>query len=239
MTAEQVVDSLFAAVGKPFHSEEMNMDVDGRRPVKDFNNLGVPAHGWEFASLSNERDRPALAMPRAQPIVDTLTTFGWREARQSPQTERDHAVNILQPAALANGLLGNGRIARLSDDSAITALALEDHPLPDLIRSVFLRVLSRPPTVAELKAFSAVLSDGYAERRLPPSTSQAHKSTGPARAVSWANHLNPEATKIKQELERQARAGDPPTDRLRADWRERMEDALWSLVNSPEFVFVP
>jgi len=25
----------------------------------------------------------------------------------------------------------------------------------------------------------------------------------------------------------------------RRDWRERMEDALWALVNSPEFVFVP
>jgi len=207
--------------------------------VKDFNNLGAPAHGWEFASLSNERDRPALAMPKAQPIVDTLTTFGWREARQSPQTERDHSANVLQPAALANGLLGNGRITRLSDDSAITALALEDRPLPELVRAVFLRVLSRPPTEKEMKAFSEVLSDGYAERRLQPSGSQASKAGAPARAVSWANHLNPEATKIKQEMERQARAGDPPTDRLRADWRERMEDALWSLVNSPEFVFVP
>jgi hypothetical protein len=239
MTAEQLVDSLFAAVGKPFNSEEMNMDVDGRRPVKDFNNLGTPARGWEFASLSNERDRPALAMPKAQPIVDTLTSFGWREARQNPQTLRDHAVNVLQPAALANGLLGHGRISRLSDDSAITALALEDRPLPDLIRIVFLRVLSRPPTDAELKAFAEVLSDGYVERRLLPSGSQSHRVAGPARAVSWANHLNPEATRIKQELERQARAGDPPSDRLRADWRERMEDALWSLINSPEFVFVP
>jgi hypothetical protein len=25
----------------------------------------------------------------------------------------------------------------------------------------------------------------------------------------------------------------------RRDWCERMEDALWALVNSPEFVFVP
>ena len=239
MTAEQVVDSLFAAVGKLFDSEEMNLDVDGRRPVKDFNNLGIPAHGWEFTSLSNERDRPALAMPKAQAIVDTLTTFGWRESRQSPQTVRDHSPNILQPAALANGLLGNGRVTRLSDDSAITALALEDRPLPDLIRAVFLRVLSRPPTGAELNASSEVLADGYADRRLKPSGSQAHRASVPARAVSWANHLNPEATRIKQELERQARAGDPPTDWLRADWRERMEDLLWSLVNSPEFVFVP
>lgn len=239
MAAEQVVDSLFAAVGKSFNSEEMNMDVDGRRPVKEFNNLGTPARGWEFASLSNERDRPALAMPRAQSIIDTLATFGWREARQSPQTVRDHSANVLQPAALANGVLGNGRVTRLSDDSAITALVIDDRPLPELIRAVFLRVLSRPPTGPEVKAFSDVLSDGYGERRLQPSGTQAHKNGGPVRAVSWANHLSPEATKIKQEQERQARAGDPPTERLRADWRERMEDALWSLVNSPEFVFVP
>ncbi len=239
MTAEQVVDSLFAAVGKEFNSEEMNMDVDGRRPVKDFNNLGAPAHGWEFASLSNERDRPALAMPMAQPIVDTLTTFGWREARQSPQTVRDHSANVLQPAALANGLLGNGRIARLSDDSAITALALENRPLPEMIRAVFLRVLSRPPSAGESSFFSEQLEPGYSDRRLNSSGSLAHKNPHPNRAVSWANHLNPEATRIKQDMERQARAGDLPTDRLRTDWRERMEDALWSLVNSPEFVFIP
>src|SRR6266540_1259 len=209
LSAEQLVDSLFAAVGKPFRSEELNMDVDGRRPVKDFNNLGTPARAWEFTSLSNERDRPALSMPRAQPIVDALCAFGWRESRQGPQTVRDHDPNVLQPAALANGLVANGRIARLSDDSAITALALQDRPLPELVRALFLRVLSRPPTVDEMNAFTAQLADGYADRRLNPSGSAAHKS-GPARPVSWSNHLNPEATRIKQEQERAARAGDPP-----------------------------
>jgi len=239
LTAEQLVDSLFAAVGKRFQSEEMNMDVDGRRPVKDFNNLGWPEHAWEFASLSNERDRPALAMPRAQMIGDTLTTFGWRESRQSPLSVRDHAPNLLQPAVLANGLLNNGRITRLSEDHALTALALEDQPLTALIERTFLRVLTRPPTAQEATRFTALLEPGYAGRRLPPSGSQAHKLAGPPRAVSWANHLNPEATRIKQELERAARAGDPPTDRLASDWRERMEDMVWALVNSPEFVFVP
>jgi len=33
--------------------------------------------------------------------------------------------------------------------------------------------------------------------------------------------------------------GDPPTPRLQADWRERLEDMIWTLVNSPEIVFVP
>jgi hypothetical protein len=239
MTAEQLLDSLFVAAGKGFRSEEMNLDVDGRRPVKDFNNLGRPERAWEFTSLSNERDRPALAMPRAQQLIDCLCTFGWRDSRQGPQTVRDHAVNVLQPAALANGLVTHGRIARLSDDSALTELALEGRPLPALVDALFLRVLSRPPAAAERAAFMAQLAEGYEGRRLPPSGSQARDRRGVERAVSWSNHLHPEATRLKQEAERAARAGDPPTERLRAEWRERMEDAVWSLVNSPEFIFVP
>ena len=58
-------------------------------------------------------------------------------------------------------------------------------------------------------------------------------------AVSWSNHLNPEATRIKLEMEAEARAGDPPTRRLEPAWRERVEDMIWALANSPEFVFVP
>ena len=29
------------------------------------------------------------------------------------------------------------------------------------------------------------------------------------------------------------------TSRLNADWRERAEDIIWSLINSPEFLIVP
>lgn len=238
LSAEQIVDSLFTIVGKPFEAEEMNLDVDGRRPVKDFNNLGTPSRGWEFTSLSNERDRPALAMPKAQQIADTLTTFGWRESRQSPMTVRDDSPNVLQPATLANGLLGNGRITRLSDDSAFTALCLQNRPLSELVRSAFLRVLSRPATAEETKMFVAHLEKGYADRATDPSAAGPLKKP-PQRPVSWSNHLRPEATRIKQEMERAARAGDSPTDRLRPEWREKMEDMIWALVNSPEFVFVP
>jgi hypothetical protein len=239
MTAEQLVDSLFSAVGKKFESEEMNLDVDGRRPVKDFNNLGAPYHAWEFTSLSNERDRPALAMPRAQEIADTLSTFGWRESRQGPQTLRDELPNVLQPAALANGLLANGRVTRLSDDNALTAVAARgDITLPGLAREMFLRIASRPPTAEEEKLFANYLRDGF-DSRLAVSETAAPKKRKAQRPVSWSNHLNAEATRIKQELEREARAGDAPTERLVPAWRERMEDAVWALVNSPEFVFVP
>ena len=57
--------------------------------------------------------------------------------------------------------------------------------------------------------------------------------------VSWNNHFSVEANHIKIELERLAREGDPPTRRLRAEWRERMEDVIYALVNSPEFIFIP
>ena len=57
--------------------------------------------------------------------------------------------------------------------------------------------------------------------------------------VSWSNHLSAEATLIRMEEERQLRLGDKPTNRLTAEFRERMEDALWAMFNSPEFVVAP
>ena len=54
MSAEQLVDSLFAAVGKEFHAEELNLDPDGRRPPTEFLNLGVPRRAWQFTSTSND-----------------------------------------------------------------------------------------------------------------------------------------------------------------------------------------
>jgi hypothetical protein len=44
---------------------------------------------------------------------------------------------------------------------------------------------------------------------------------------------------VKLEAEKAARAGTPPTSKLRNDWRERCEDAVWALVNSSEFVSMP
>ena len=237
MTAEQIVDSAFLAAGKSFGAEVLSMDPEGRRPVDSFLNLGLPTRAWQFTSLSNERDRPALAFPVAQSLIDILVGFGWREARQDPISRRSQEPTLLQPAVLANGLVGR-RITTLSDDSAITSLAMNAKSPEQFVDSVFRRFLSRPAASAERDLFSELLRAGFEQRVL-----QVEEVAAPQRvrrnAVSWSNHLSPEATEIKLELERLARAGDPPTRRLEADWRERAEDMVWSVLNSPEFVFVP
>ena len=143
---------------------------------------------------------------------------------------------MLQPLTLANGVVGR-RAVSLSDDHSITELCLQNQPLASLIKKVFLQVLSRDPTVEETGLFVELLSDGYTSRVVAGQPAVRHEPV--YNAVSWSNHLNAEATKIKQAMERAVRAGDPPTRRLVADWRQRMEDALWSLTNSPEFAFLP
>ena len=236
MSAEQLLDSLYAAAGKSFGAEELNLDPDGRRPPTEFLNLGTPRRAWEFTSTSNERDRPALSLPVVQSLVDVLQTFGWRPSRQDPVTVREETATPLQPALLANGVAAN-RAVRLTDDAAITALCLKDQPPEALLRSVFLRVLSRPPSAEETKRLAGYLGDSYTSRVVPGARTHPPRTAG--RRVSWSNHLSPEATTIQLERERAARAGDPPTARLTAEFRERMEDVVWALINSPEFVFLP
>lgn len=238
MSAEQLLDSLFAAVGKPFRAEELNLDPDGRRPPKEFLNLGAPTRAWQFTSLSNERDRPALSLPVAQTLVDILETFGWRASRQDPLTVRDEATTALQPAMLANGVAAQ-RAARLSDDGAITALCLKEQPAEALARDLYLRLLSRAPTRAEIDRVVDYLGETHAGRIVPGAIPNLLAFHAPARRVSWSNHLSPEATRIQLAMEKAARAGDPPTTRLTPAFRERMEDLVWALLNSPEFIFIP
>ena len=236
MTAEQLIDSMFVASGKRFRSEPLNMDLDGRRPIDTFLNLGQPRRAWEFASLSNERDRPALAMPIAQSLTDVLKTFGWRETRQDPITVRDQTPTVLQPLALANSVVGH-RVVTLSDDHVLTDVVTDDRRLDELIRQAFLTYLSRQPSDREMAMFASLLSDGFDKRIVKPAGNS--KATRKNHAVSWSNHLSAEATKIMLEMEQAARRGDPPTERLNSDWRQRYEDMLWALTNGPEFVFVP
>lgn len=238
MTAEQIVDSLLVIAGKGMNVEEINIDVDGGRPVSSSLNLGTATRAWHFTSLSNERDRPSLSLPGAQNVLNVLEAFGWRPSRQDPLTNRSQEPSVLQPAILANGVFAK-RAAQFSDDSAFTQLALDDRDVPSYIDAVLRRVYSRPATATEQAEFGALLQAGF-DRRIA-SLSAPLKLSRPPRplGVSWSNHLKPEANAAKVQLAAELEAGDPVSDRLEPNWRERAEDMIWALVNSPEFVFVP
>jgi hypothetical protein len=70
----------------------------------------------------------------------------------------------------------------------------------DLVQQIFLRLLSRPPSPEELDRFAALLTPGYDARLTgaPPASRPARNT----KAVSWANHLNPEATNVVLAVEK-------------------------------------
>lgn len=232
MSAEQLVDSLFAAVGKDFRAETLGVHATDPGAVQ----LPEPKRAWQFAALPNERDRPALGMPVAQTIVDVLTVFGWNGSRQQPSTKREQFTSPLQPLTLFNGLVSQ-RIVRLSEHSAITSMCLQDIHVDALVVELFLAVLGRPPNASERDHFVSFLSIGFNERRTgdPPGPVEPLSTFQP----DWRKHLEPEQTRLMLEAQQQVAFGEPPTRQLTADFRERVEDVLWALINSPEFVVIP
>ena len=122
---------------------------------------------------------------------------------------------------------------------AFTALALKDQPVDSLVTQLFVRVLSRAPSEKERAAFVADLTPGYADRLLAVPTGEVAKRPRITKFPMWSNHLNPEATTVTYQIEKLVRAGDPPTPRLAKEWRERMEDAVWALMLTPEFIYEP
>jgi mono/diheme cytochrome c family protein len=238
LTAEQVVDALFAASGNAMEAEELTLDSDARRPADSFVSLGVPRRAWMLASLSNERDRPSLNLPRAQAVVDVLEAFGWTGSRQNPRTDREADPNVLQPGVLGNSPVSVW-ITRASQGSELADLALTATSPDALVESVFLRFYNRPPTAAERAPLVQALTPGFAARVLPAAEVAPVRLPPALPGVSWANHLAPDANTIKVELEQRARTGPPADPRLRPVWREIFEDVVWSVVNTREFVWLP
>ena len=236
LTAEQIVDSLFHGTGKPFRTEAMNIDVDGKRPLKNTLNLGQPRRAWMLASLSNERDRLSLTLPRIQAISDVLSAFGWDPARQTSIDQRPTTPTALQPAIISNGTASIW-LTRLSDDHALTQLAINSQSPEVLLDHLFLRLLTRKPTIKERKIYLPKIRPGYETRRTPFNPTTTAEKTRPPRYVSWYNHLDPIADKIRRNEIKAARAGDPPTSKISPSWRRRFEDLIWALVNSPEMIY--
>ncbi|MGY8768865.1 MAG: DUF1553 domain-containing protein [Pirellulales bacterium] len=235
LSAEQVLDSLFVTAGKPLNSETLTMDPLNILAIETFLNLGKPQRAWQFTSLSNERDRPSLAIPKAQSLVDVLTSFGWRAMRQNPVSVRDDTPVVQQPAILANGSAAR-HVIGFSDDSQFTKIALDSKSTSEVVTRVYRQILSRKPSREEAALFTELLSSGFNERKTgkPPAKKEKLRFS-----VSWTNHLSKEANEMKIRLEEEVRRGDPSTPQLTPAWRERAEDMVWALINSPEFVFTP
>jgi len=237
LNGEQLADSLMVATGKDYAAESLTMDGDGSQAFATFVHLRRPTRAWQFVAVSNERDRPSLNLPVAQSVVDLLASFGWRQQRQDPLTRREDSLTALQPLALAHGTTAN-RFLDLSDDSALTELALIDQPLSNAIDQVFLRLMSRLPKTEERELYTQLLSPGYEDRII--AGPEATRSPRIFRSgISWSNHFDPKSDVEAITRQNEILSGDPPTKRLSSDWRERLEDTAWTLVNSPEFTFVP
>jgi hypothetical protein len=106
-----------------------------------------------------------------------------------------------------------------------------------LVQRLFLTYLSRRPDEVESRLFAQLLAEGFANRE----TGKPKLEAKPVKRakVDWDKHLEAEASVELLEAERIAREGAPPTARLTDEYRRRVEDAIWTLVNTPEFVFVP
>lgn len=238
LTAEEIVDSLHAAAGREIDSEELTFVYDGRHALARRQTLGVPRRAWMFASLNNERDRPSLALPRAQSSVDVLKAFGWDGSRQKPIYERSTDPNILQPGILANGTLVQA-LSRAAHRSELADLAVAS-PSPDrLLEDLFLRFLCRPPLDSERDVLLPSLAEGFADRLVPPGQQTPPAEPAPLPLATSLNHVSPEANSVQIEVERRVQQGPAPDPRLKTAWREVYEDLVWGLINDPEFVWVP
>ncbi|MEO1529830.1 MAG: DUF1553 domain-containing protein, partial [Planctomycetota bacterium] len=238
LTAEQVVDSLYAATGTTMDSEELTFVHDGRRSLSNRLTLGRPTRAWMMATLNNERDRPSLSLPKARAIVDVMQAFGWSGSRQRPIHTRNTDANVLQPGVLANGVLVQS-LSRASLSSTLADIAVDAESPGAIVDKLFLRFLSRLPDKEEQAFFNSQLREGFSDRivaendRIPPSTEE------PLPLVHWFNHLRPRANEIQLENERRVRVGPPADPRLKPAWRQRFEDVVWSLINHDEFVWMP
>ena len=218
-------------------SETLTFVFDGGRPLKNRNTLGKPTRAWMMGTLNNSRDRPSLAKPKAQTIVNVMKAFGWTGTRQKPIHEREKDPNVLQAGILANGTLVSN-IARVSNQSFLAELALNSKSATELIENIFLRFVGRLPNQKEQISALDLINPGFENRSSITDESFKPKQNEKLPLITWFNHLSPEATTVQMKVEKQVRQGPPVDHRINPDWRERYEDLIWSLINHREFVWL-
>jgi len=171
--------------------------------------------------------------------VSLMRAYGWRPNRAEPITDRESESNVMQPGMLANSSLTLW-VTGLSDYSDLTTLAWEIESTEALVDQLFLRFLTRLPNDHEKTEFMALLEEGFDSRKTAMTDGFKKEKWIPGiREVSWGNHLSVEANFHVAAKVETFQKGPEPTRTLKADWRERMEDAAWLLINTPEFQFIP
>lgn len=238
LAAEQIVDSMFAASGQRMDTGELTFVHDGAEPITARQTLGSPRRAWMFAGLNNERDRPSLSLPRAQPIADVLEAFGWTGTRQQPIMQRESEPNLLQPGILANGTLSMS-LTRAADQSQLAEWALKASTPDELLDTLFLQFLARYPSEQERAELLPALANRFDSRVVPADQVVRPTPLAPLPQSTWSNHLVPEANDIQEELQARVRRGPAVDPRLQPEWREVYEDIVWSLVNHREFAWIP
>ena len=231
------MDALHSSTDQKLDSEILTFVFDGGRSLKQRNTLGKPSRAWMMGTLNNSRDRPSLAKPKAQTIVNVMKAFGWTGTRQKPVHQREKDPNVLQSGILANGVLVSN-VARVSNESLLAQLALNTKSVPDLIENIFLRFLGRLPNPKEQISAIDLINFGFENRIASKYDSYKAKKLEELPLITWFNHLSPEATTIQMKVEKQVQQGPPVDPRINPDWRERYEDLIWSLINHPEFVWL-
>jgi prophage tail gpP-like protein len=127
----------------------------------------------------------------------------------------------------------------MSDDHGITDIALKAQSVDELIDTLFLKLLTRKPSAQEHELYTQHLSAGFNTRHSKPQPPSSKPTRAREKYVSWSNHLDGEATTVRMAQEAAARQGEAPTEKLDAQWRTRMEDVLWAMLNAPEWAFSP
>ncbi|WP_437206752.1 DUF1553 domain-containing protein [Planctomicrobium sp. SH664] len=235
----QIADSLSSAFGKSLTDERMSLDLDISRSRNNSVDLGYVRRCWQLANLTNERDRPGLTLPETQPLVDLIEAFGWRSGRGDGMTPCAPEIAVTQPAAIANGLFVQ-RMVRITPGSTLEQMALKQQSLDELIDELFLSLLTRTPTELERQQARDLLAPQFDDRACGTGQPCEMPAAGLSPSyVTWSNHLAPGADEIIFAKNRQLQQGPEPSPSLQTDWRERLEDLAWAIINAPEFIYSP
>lgn len=235
LTAEQIVDSLHVAVGKPMRGAVQSFGQDGSQSRKTFFEMGRPSRAWQLVCTASERDRNSLRIPSIDMLNELLQAYGWRPQRQEPQDRPDEQPTPLRPVMLANGPTA-ALLLDASADAWLTKASQKAGSPIDLIHSISLATLGRRATAEEVDRYLPLVEPGF-EDRLTGQEDLAKPIY--RRLVSWRNHFDPVADELVLNRVAELEAGDGPTKTLEPEWRQGVEDVMWVMVNSPEFSWIP